>query len=177
MCIRDRYLASVLMAGPKALGIIEGIAEATSSLLKLFAGVLADKTASTKPWVVGGYSLAAIARPLMAFATAWPVSYTHLDVYKGQVYADAEDPGFWHRLKLEGLRAVILAMPDPEAKHIATQQLRRHGFQGLIGAISHHPEEEAALRAAGADMTFLAFNAVSYTHLDVYKRQAEDRWQ
>jgi len=67
------YLASVLMAGPKALGIIEGIAEATSSLLKLFAGVLADKTASTKPWVVGGYSLAAIARPLMAFATAWPV--------------------------------------------------------------------------------------------------------
>ncbi|MBK8533945.1 MAG: MFS transporter [Candidatus Competibacteraceae bacterium] len=67
------YLASVLMAGPKALGIIEGIAEATSSLLKLFAGVLADKTASTKPWVVGGYSLAAIARPLMAFATAWPM--------------------------------------------------------------------------------------------------------
>ena len=67
------YLASVLMAGPKALGVIEGIAEATSSLLKLFAGVLADKTASTKPWVVGGYSLAAIARPLMAFATAWPM--------------------------------------------------------------------------------------------------------
>ncbi len=67
------YLASVLMAGPKALGIIEGIAEATGSLLKLFAGVLADKTASTKPWIVGGYSLAAMARPLMAFATAWPV--------------------------------------------------------------------------------------------------------
>ncbi len=67
------YLASVLMAGPKALGVIEGIAEATSSLLKLFAGVLADKTASTKPWVVGGYSLAAIARPLMALATAWPM--------------------------------------------------------------------------------------------------------
>ncbi len=67
------YLASVLMAGPKALGVIEGIAEATSSLLKLFAGVLADKTASTKPWVVGGYSLAAIARPLMAFAAAWPM--------------------------------------------------------------------------------------------------------
>ena len=67
------YLASVLMVGPKALGIIEGIAEATSSLLKLFAGVLADKTASTKPWVVGGYSLAAIARPLMAFAATWPV--------------------------------------------------------------------------------------------------------
>ena len=50
------YLASVLMTGPQALGMIEGIAEATSSLLKLFSGVLADKTASTKGWVVGGYS-------------------------------------------------------------------------------------------------------------------------
>lgn len=67
------YLASVLMAGPKALGIIEGIAEASGSLLKLFAGVLADKMHSTKSWVVGGYSLAALGRPLLALAGSWPV--------------------------------------------------------------------------------------------------------
>ena len=67
------YLASVLMAGPKALGIIEGIAEATGSLLKLFAGVLSDKTRSTKYWVVGGYSLAALGRPILALAGSWPV--------------------------------------------------------------------------------------------------------
>ena len=67
------YLASVLMAGPQALGIIEGIAEAVGGLLKLFSGVLADKTASTKGWVVGGYSLAALARPLLAFASSWPM--------------------------------------------------------------------------------------------------------
>ncbi len=66
------YLASVLMAGPKALGIIEGIAEATGSLLKLFAGVMADKMRSTKYWVVGGYSLAALGRPLLALAGSWP---------------------------------------------------------------------------------------------------------
>jgi len=65
------YLASVLLAGPRALGLIEGIAEATGSLLKLFAGVLADRTRSTKPWVVGGYGLAALARPLLAFANSW----------------------------------------------------------------------------------------------------------
>ena len=70
------YLASVLMAGPKALGIIEGIAEATGSLLKLFAGVLADRTRSTKYWVVGGYSLAALGRPLLALAGSWPVVLT-----------------------------------------------------------------------------------------------------
>ena len=43
------YLSSVLMAGPRALGIIEGVAEATASLLKLFSGVLTDRTQSTKP--------------------------------------------------------------------------------------------------------------------------------
>lgn len=66
------YLASVLMAGPRALGLIEGVAEATSSLLKLFSGVLVDRTRSAKPWVVAGYSLAAAARPLMALAASWP---------------------------------------------------------------------------------------------------------
>jgi len=67
------YLATVLMAGPKALGIIEGIAEAAGSLLKLLFGVLADKLRTTKPWVVGGYSLAALGRPLLALATSWPM--------------------------------------------------------------------------------------------------------
>lgn len=67
------YLASVLMAGPKALGLIEGIAEAAGSLLKLFSGIMSDRLHSTKHWVVGGYTLAAIARPLLAFTTTWPM--------------------------------------------------------------------------------------------------------
>lgn len=66
------YLATVLMAGPRALGIIEGIAEATASLLKLFSGVIVDRTRRAKPWVVWGYALAGFARPLIAFATSWP---------------------------------------------------------------------------------------------------------
>jgi MFS family permease len=65
------YLASVLMAGPRALGVIEGIAEATASLLKLFSGVIVDRTRRAKPWVVSGYALAGFARPLIAFATSW----------------------------------------------------------------------------------------------------------
>lgn len=65
------YLASVLMAGPRALGIIEGIAEATASLLKLFSGAIVDRTRRAKPWVVAGYALAGFARPLIAFATSW----------------------------------------------------------------------------------------------------------
>jgi predicted Kef-type K+ transport protein len=83
-------------------------------------------------------------------------------VHEGRrvVYADAEDPGFWHRVRLDGIKAVLLAMPDPEAKHIASRQLRRRGFAGLIGAVSNYPEEEQSLKVAGADMTFLAFNEV-----------------
>jgi len=61
----------VLMAGPKALGLIEGVAEAVSSLLKLFAGVLADRSQHVKRWVLAGYGVAGIARPLIGITTSW----------------------------------------------------------------------------------------------------------
>lgn len=66
------FLSSVLMAGPRALGIIEGIAEATAGLLKLFSGVLVDRARRAKPWIVFGYGLAGISRPLIAFVSSWP---------------------------------------------------------------------------------------------------------
>ncbi|NCU92140.1 MAG: MFS transporter [Synechococcaceae bacterium WB7_1B_046] len=67
------YLTSVLMAGPRALGLIEGIAEATASLLKLVSGILSDRWGRTKPWIIGGYGLAGVARPLIALASCWPL--------------------------------------------------------------------------------------------------------
>lgn len=66
------YLTSVLMAGPRALGLIEGIAEATASLLKWVSGVVVDRTRRSKPWIVVGYGLAALGRPLIAWVTSWP---------------------------------------------------------------------------------------------------------
>ena len=65
------YLASVLMAGPKAIGLIEGVAEATSSIFKLVSGVIVDRTKRSKPWIVAGYFLAGIGRPLIALASSW----------------------------------------------------------------------------------------------------------
>ena len=65
------YLASVLMAGPKALGIIEGIAEASASIFKLVSGVIVDRTKKAKPWIILGYTLAGIGRPLIAIASSW----------------------------------------------------------------------------------------------------------
>lgn len=67
------YLSGVLMAGPKALGLIEGLAEAIASLLKLVSGVWADRTGRSKPWIIAGYGVAGLARPLIAFATVWPL--------------------------------------------------------------------------------------------------------
>jgi MFS family permease len=62
------FVAS-LGAAPAFLGLVEGVADATSSLLKLVSGYLADRTAK-KPMVIFGYATAAIVRPLAALATA-----------------------------------------------------------------------------------------------------------
>lgn len=67
------------------------------------------------------------------------------------LYADAEDSGLWQQLDISEIRAVVLAMPDFEAKRIATVQLRRRGYRGLIVATSSFPDEASALRDAGAD--------------------------
>lgn len=65
------FLSSVLMAGPRALGLIEGVAEATASLLKFLSGVLMDRWGHARNWVAGGYALAALSRPLFYFASSW----------------------------------------------------------------------------------------------------------
>lgn len=65
------FLATSLGASARAIGTIEGLAESISSLLKLFAGYLSDRLAKRKLLVVAGYSLASIARPLLAFASSW----------------------------------------------------------------------------------------------------------
>ena len=68
------FLVQRLGAGPAFLGLIEGIAESTSSLVKLGSGWLSDRTGGRKPLVAVGYGLAGFARPLVALATApWHV--------------------------------------------------------------------------------------------------------
>lgn len=68
------YFAVVLQVEPKVFGFMEGSALAVNSLLQLVSGRAVDRTRSTKGWVVGGYGIAALARPLLAFAETWPVA-------------------------------------------------------------------------------------------------------
>ena len=65
------FLTSVLGVGAGALGIIEGIAESTASLLKLFSGWFSDKIKKRKALILIGYSLAAFGRPVIAFSRFW----------------------------------------------------------------------------------------------------------
>lgn len=65
------FLTAVLGAGPAVVGVIEGVAESTASLLKLYSGYLSDKVKRRKGWVVAGYAISNIIRPLIAFAASW----------------------------------------------------------------------------------------------------------
>lgn len=65
------FITQVLGGPPVALGIVEGAADATSSVLKLFAGRWSDRLGVRKPMVVVGYTLSSLVRPFVAVATSW----------------------------------------------------------------------------------------------------------
>ena len=63
------FLAARMPAAPLLLGAMEGVADLVSSVLKYVSGVWADRARRLKPMVLAGYSLSALARPLMALVT------------------------------------------------------------------------------------------------------------
>lgn len=63
------FLTAVLGAGPAVLGVIEGIAESTASLLKLVSGIMSDRVTDRKRLVLTGYGISSFARPFIAAAT------------------------------------------------------------------------------------------------------------
>jgi MFS family permease len=65
------FLTATLGAGPAIVGLVEGLAEATASVLKLVSGRLADRGVPAKSLVVGGYMLSNAMRPLIGLATGW----------------------------------------------------------------------------------------------------------
>ena len=67
------FLANVLGAGTAVIGLIEGVAESTASLLKVYFGGLSDRLGARKPLAVGGYLLSTLAKPVFFFAGSWGV--------------------------------------------------------------------------------------------------------
>lgn len=67
------FLTVVLGAPMVVVGLIEGIAEGTASFLKVITGWYSDRIGKRKPFVLSGYSISAISKPLIAFAYTWPL--------------------------------------------------------------------------------------------------------
>ncbi len=66
------FLTSILGAPVAVVGLIEGIAESTASILKVVSGVLSDKFRKRKPFVIVGYSFSTISKIILSLAYSWP---------------------------------------------------------------------------------------------------------
>lgn len=67
------FLTSVLGVPASVVGLVEGVAEATAGLLRVFFGFFSDRLGQRKPFVYVGYGLSACSKPLIALAYAWPL--------------------------------------------------------------------------------------------------------
>ena len=65
------FLTTVLHASAASLGVVEGVAEAVNSVLKVMAGRVADRSPNKRPLLLLGYSVSSFARPFIAVATTW----------------------------------------------------------------------------------------------------------
>jgi MFS family permease len=66
------FITVVLGLPATTLGAIDGIAEATANFGKLFSGRLSDRSLKRKPWVMAGYGIAALSKPLFPLAASAP---------------------------------------------------------------------------------------------------------
>lgn len=64
------FMTSVLGASVLTVGLVEGVAEATASVAKVFSGIASDRIRRRKPLVVLGYGLAALTKPVFPLATS-----------------------------------------------------------------------------------------------------------
>src|SRR5688572_19631105 len=62
------FITGVLGLPATALGVIDGLAEATANFSKLASGRLSDRSRQRKPWIVAGYGIAALSKPLFPLA-------------------------------------------------------------------------------------------------------------
>jgi MFS family permease len=65
------FLNNVLLASKTYIGLIEGVAESTASVLKVFSGWLSDKLGKRKSIILWGYGISVFSRPILATATSW----------------------------------------------------------------------------------------------------------
>jgi MFS family permease len=144
------FLSNVLGVGTGVIGLIEGIAEATASLLKVFSGWLSDRLQARKWLAVAGYGISALVKPFFYFANAWTtvLAVRWADrVGKGvrtaprdALVADSIDEGQrglafgFHRAADTGgaVLGLLIALGVVWAAQSASMDLGRHTFQVVV---------------------------------------------
>jgi MFS family permease len=66
------FVTGTLRASVASLGVIEGVAECTATVLRIFSGWLSDRIGRRKPFMMFGYGLSTAAKGAMALAASWP---------------------------------------------------------------------------------------------------------
>ena len=102
------FLANVLGVQTSIIGVIEGFAETTASLLKIFSGWLSDKLHARKWLAVSGYTISAIVKPLFYFATTW-------EMVAGARWADRVGKG----IRTAPRDALVADSVDPKQRGLA----------------------------------------------------------
>jgi len=65
------FLSNVLGVRMAFIGLIDGVAETTASLVKIYSGALSDKIGKRKWLTVLGYAISTVAKPFLYFANTW----------------------------------------------------------------------------------------------------------
>ncbi|MBI5885749.1 MAG: MFS transporter [Deltaproteobacteria bacterium] len=101
------FMANVLGLNKAVIGLIEGAAEATASLLKVFSGYLSDRLGNRKGLMFAGYAFSTISRPVLALAGSWHqvFAYRIMDRFgkgvrtapRDAIIAESTEPGYLGR--------------------------------------------------------------------------------
>ena len=104
LSVLPAFFTSVLKAGAASLGLVEGVAEAGANFIKIYAGSFSDKIQKRKPFIVLGYSLSVITRPIYLLISS-------VGGVVGVRLADRVGKGL-----REGPRDAIISLSSPEGE-------------------------------------------------------------
>ena len=89
-------------------------------------------------------------------------------------FADAEDPGFWSKLRFGKLKVIILALPEFHSQNWSTKQARKYGFKGKIIVPTRSQDNPLILKESGADEIYDAYEAAGIGVTNIITRKNID---
>jgi MFS family permease len=159
-----------LGASAWVVGLVEGAAETTASLLKVFSGYWSDKIKRRKPFVFAGYGLSSITKPLFAIAQTWPfvllfriverIGKGVRDAPRDAIVADSVDVSI--RGKAYGFQRAMDGIGSFSGAILAVLLLPLFGYRDLF-LIAFFPGIIAVL--------FILFIKEKRQHAEIQKRQ------